>query len=118
MNIEIKNEEIVKVINALAEEQDKSVNEVIEELLSYAVNDGLTVLLMKRIEFAIIDEIIPKIDAAVVNSFAVRHQVLNMHADILQNPERAEAISKQASEIGHEIVFGSQEDNEEEEENV
>ena len=117
MTIEIKNEEIIKVIEALAQEQEKSANEVIEELLGYAVNNGLTVLLMKRIEYALIDEIIPKIDAAVVNSFAVRHQVMNMHADILQNPERAEAISKQASEIGHEIVFGSQDD-EEEEENV
>jgi len=113
MKIEIKNDELVKAIEALAQEQDKSTEEVATELLSYAVGDGMTVLLMKRIEYAIIDEIIPKIDAAVVNSFAMRHQVLNMHADILQSPERAEVISKQASEIAQEIVFGSE--NEEEE---
>lgn len=116
MNITIKNEEIAKTIEALAQEQDKSAEEVAEELLGYAVGDGLAVLLMKRIEYALIDEIIPKIDAAVVNSFAMRHQVLNMHADILQSPERAEAISKQASEIGHELVFGK--DESEEVENV
>ena len=114
MKIEIKNDELVKAIEALAQEQDKSAEEVAEELLGYAVGDGLAVLLMKRIEYAIIDEIIPKIDAAVVNSFAVRHQVLNMHADILQSPERAEAISKQASEIAQEIVFGNKDEEEEE----
>lgn len=110
MNIEIKDEELVKAIETLAQEQGKEVNETIEELLSFAVNNGLSVLLLKRLEYAIVEELIPKIDTALVNTYAARHQVLNMHADILQSPERAEAINQTAGEIGQEIVFGDEEE--------
>ncbi len=114
MNVEIRDEELIKAIEALAEEQGKDINETAEELLTFAVNNGLSVLLLKRLEYAIVEEIIPKIDTALVNTYAIRHQVLNMHADILQSPERAEAINQAAGEIGQEIVFANEEDEEEE----
>lgn len=110
MNIEVKDEELIKVIEGLAKEQGKEVNETAEELLSFSINNGLSVLLLKRLEYAIVEEIIPKIDTTLVNTYATRHQILNMHADILQSPERAEAINTAAGEIGQELVFGGEDE--------
>jgi len=106
MEISIKNKELIKAVEDLANEQGKNVDEVAEEMLTYSVNNGIAVLLMQRIEYAIVDQIIPKLDATLANTFAARHQIANLHADISQSPDRAEAINMQASEIAQNLVFG------------
>jgi len=108
MQIEIKNEELIKAVEDLANEQGKNVDAVAEELLTYSLNNGIAVLLMKRIEYAIVDQILPKIDTTLANTFAARHQIANLHADISQSPDRAEAINMQASEIAQNLVFGEE----------
>ncbi|WOE70131.1 hypothetical protein RZR97_00785 [Hydrogenimonas thermophila] len=107
MLVEIKNKEMVKHLKKLAEEEGVDVNELVTDLLAFSMDHAIATLAMRRIEYALINEIIPSIKSAEVNIFAARNQITNMHADILEDPDRALAISEEAGKIGEEVAFGN-----------
>ncbi|SFP02287.1 hypothetical protein [Hydrogenimonas thermophila] len=105
MLIEIKNKEMVKHLKKLAEEEGVEVNDIVNDLLAFSMDNAIATLAMRRIEYALINEIIPSIKSAQVNIYAARNQITNMHADILEDADRALAISQEAGKLGEEVVF-------------
>jgi len=110
MIIKIENEELVKALENVAENEGKDVNEIAEELLGFSIDNAIATLAMRRLEFAIVDTMIPILKDIQVNTYAARHQVTNMHADILEEPERAIKISEEATTIGQKIAFEDEEE--------
>ena len=105
MLIEIKNPDLEKGLQAIAEQENRDINEVATELLSFSLDNAIATLAMRRIEYALVNEIIPSIKNIEVNTYAARHQITNVHADILENPDRAIAINSEATDLATKIVF-------------
>ena len=107
MVVEIR-EDLLEAIERASSETGQSVDEFVNGLLQYSFDNGLAVLQMTRVEELLTREILPRLMTVQTSQFAIRHQITNIHADILDGPERAIAISKEASDIGHEMIFGQE----------
>jgi len=114
MTIQISNEDLAKGLKELADKEGVEVDQLVNDLLAFSLDNAIATLAMRRIEFQLNDlyRVIKDIE---INSYAVRHQVLNMHADILENPDRAIAINEEAGKIGHQMAF-EEEENEDDDE--
>ena len=113
MIVEIKNEELAKTLKEVAYKEEISVDELVEQLLSFSLDHSISTLALKRIEFLLVNEIIPTVTNTQLNTLATRHQITNMHADILEDEERAFGIAKEATDLAFKSIF----ENEEGEEN-
>ena len=109
MKVEL-NEQVSEAVVKAAEENNMSTEEFVNGLLHYSFDNGLAVLQMAKVEELLTREFLPRMMKLEMNSFATRHQILNLHADISDGPERAEAIAKEANEIGYSVVFEEEED--------
>lgn len=103
-------ETLVEAIEKMAATTGQTVEEFVNGLLEYSFDNGLAVLQMARVEELLTREILPRLMNMQSSQFAVRHQITNLHADILDGPQRAIAISKEASDIGHQMVFDNDEE--------
>jgi len=54
----------------------------------------------------------PALTNTQLNTLAARHQITNMHADILEDEERAFAIAKEATDLAYKSIFEEEEENE------
>lgn len=105
MEVVIK-DEIVEAIEKVVAETGESVEEFVNGIITYSFDNGLAVLQMQKMEELLTREILPRIMNIESNEYAVRHQVTNIHNDILDGSERAVVIAKEASEIGEKLAFG------------
>jgi len=109
MKIEL-NEQVSEAVSKAAEDNSMSTDEFVNGLIHHSFDNGLAILQMAKVEELLTREILPRIMKLEMNSFATRHQVLNLHADISDGPERAEAIAKEANDIGYSVVFEDAQD--------
>lgn len=107
MVVEIR-EDLLNAIEHASSESGQTVEDFVNGLLQYSFDNGLAVLQMTRVEELLTREILPRLMSVQTAQFATRHQITNIHADILDGPERAIAISKEASDIGYEMVYGQE----------
>ncbi len=114
MIVEIKNEELAKTLKEVSYKEEVSVDKLVEDLLSFSLDHSISTLALKRIEFLLVNEIIPAVTNTQLNALAARHQITNMHADILEDEERAFAIAKEATDLAYRSIF--EEEGEEDEE--
>ena len=105
MIVEIKNEDLEKALKEIAYKENVSVDKLVEDLLTFNLDHSLATLAMKRIEFVLVNEIIPAVTNTQLNALAARHQITNMHADILEDEERAFAIAKEATDLAYKSIF-------------
>ncbi len=105
MKIEVNNEELAKAIYNLADQEGMDVNAYCEDLFAFHLDHGIATMAMRRIENTLVDDILPALQNSQVNGYAVRHQIVNLHADILNDPNRAIDISDQGTEVGNSAVF-------------
>ena len=115
MIVEIKNEELAKTLKEVAYKEELSVDELVEQLLTFSLDHTISTLALKRIEYLLVNEIIPALTNTQLNTLAARHQITNLHADILEDEERAFAIAKEATELASKAIF--EEEGEENDEN-
>ncbi|WP_331775019.1 hypothetical protein [Sulfurospirillum sp. 1612] len=109
--MEVKLSEAVSTAVAqAAQENNMSVDEFVNGLIEYSFDNGLAVLQMSRVEAMLTNEILPRVMNLQMNQYAVRHQVMTLHADISDGPERAIAIAKEANDIGYDTVFQDDKD--------
>ena len=113
MRIEL-NDEVSQAVAKVAKDNQMSVDEFVNGLIEYSFDNGLAVLQMARVEAMLTEEILPRLMDIEVNQLATRHQVMNLHADISDGPERAIAIAREANDIAHKTVFEEEEDNSDE----
>jgi len=111
MKVEL-NKQIADAVVKAAEENGVTVEEFVNGLLHYSFDSGLAIFHIGKVEELLAREILPRIMKLEMNSFATRHQILNLHADISDGPERAEAIAKEANEIAYSVVFEEDENEE------
>jgi len=112
MIVEIKNEELAKTLKEIAYQERISVDKLVEDLLTFSLDHSISTLALRRIEFLLVNEIMPSLTNTQLNTLATRHQITNMHADILENEERAFAITKEATNLAYETIFEKGEENE------
>jgi len=105
MIVEIKNEELSKTLKEVAYKEEISVDELVEQLLTFSLDHSISTLALKRIEYLLINEIMPSLTNTQLNALSARHQITNMHADILEDEERAFAIAKEATDLAYKTVF-------------
>ena len=105
MIVEIKNEELAKSLKEIAYKENISVDELVEQLLTFSLDHSISTLALKRIEYLLVNEIMPSLTNTQLNTLATRHQVTNMHADILEDEERAFAIAKEATDLASQALF-------------
>jgi len=117
MIVEIKNEELEKALKNVAYKEGISVDELVEYLLTFSLDNSLATLAMKRIEFMLVNEIMPALTNTQLNVLAARHQITNIHADILENEDRAFAIAKEATDLAFKSIFENEEGEENEKSN-
>ncbi len=110
MIVEIKNEELAKTLKEIALKEEINVDELVEQLVTFSLDTSISTLALKRIELLLTTQILPAITNTQLNTLATRHQVTNMHADILENEERAFAIAKEATELAYKSIFVEEEE--------
>ena len=115
MIVEIKNEELAKTLKEVAYQEEISVDKLVEDLLTFSLDPSISTLALKRIEYLLVNEIMPSLTNTQLNTLAARHQITNMHADILENEERAFAIANEATDLASQTIF--EEEGEEDENN-
>ena len=104
MKIEL-NKTVVEAVTKAAADNGMSEDEFVNGLIEYSFDNGLAVLQMARVEEMLTSEILPRLMNLQVGDLSRRYQILNLHADISDGPERAEAILKEGQEIAYETVF-------------
>jgi len=114
MIVEIKNEDLTKTLKEVAYQENVSIDKLVEDLLIFSLDHSISTLALKRIEFMLVNEIMPALTNTQLNTLAARHQITNMHADILEDEERAFAIAKEATDLAYKTIF---EEGEEDEDN-
>ena len=112
MIVEIKNEELTKTLKEVAYKEEVSVDKLVEDLLIFSLDHSISTLALKRIEFLLVNEIMPSLTNTQLNTLATRHQLTNMHADILEDEERAFAIAKEATDLAYKAIFEEGEEDE------
>jgi len=112
MIVEIKNEELAKTLKEVAYQEGISIDKLVENLLTFSLDHSISTLALKRIEFLLINEIMPALTNTQLNTLAARHQITNMHADILEDEERAFAIAREATDLAYKSIFEEEEEDE------
>jgi len=115
MIVEIKNKELAKTLKEVAYKEEVSIDKLVEDLLTFSLDHSISTLALKRIEYLLVNEIMPSLTNTQLNTLAARHQIANMHADILEDEERAFAIAKEATDLASQTIF--EEEGEEDENN-
>ena len=105
MIVEIKNEKLTKTLKEVAYQENVSIDKLVEDLLIFSLDHSISTLALKRIEFMLVNEIMPALTNTQLNTLATRHQITNMHADILEDEERAFAIAKEATDLAYKTIF-------------
>jgi len=93
---------IDKTLQPAIEEQAKmegiTPEELVNHILAFSLDTALCTISAKRIEALLIEEILPRLINVQTNTLAARHQILNLHADIAKDRNRAVVIAKDATE--------------------
>jgi len=113
MIVEIKNEELAKILKEVAYKEEISIDKLVEDLLAFSLDHSISTLALKRIEYLLINEIMPSLTNTQLNTLAARHQITNMHADILEDEERAFAIAKEATDLASQVIFSEEREEDE-----
>jgi len=108
MIVEIKNEELARTLKEIAYQENMSVDKLVEDLLTFSLDHSISTLALKRIEFLLVNEIMPSLTNTQLNTLSARHQITNMHADILEDEERAFAIAKEATDLASQVIFSEE----------
>lgn len=116
LDIKIENTDLQIALTNGSEAAGMSVNDYALTMLTYSFNTSNATLAVENLSNFIANDLMSRIMELQINSYAVRHQVTNLHADLLGDKEqRALDIAVEANIIAEEAVFGTVENNEEEE---
>ncbi len=109
MKIEIKEEFISAVLEA-AELQGITADELVNNIVVFSLNTYVAAEQASKTLYLIENEILVRLANLEVGNIATRHQVTNLHADVLENSDRALVIADEATQIGLKTVFSNDEE--------
>lgn len=90
-----------------AEAANMSINDYALTMLTYSFNTSNATLAVENLSNFLINELHQRLIEIQINSYATRHQVTNLHADLLGDKEqRALDIAAEANILAEDAVFG------------
>lgn len=93
-----------------AEAANMSVNDYALTMLTYSFNTNNATLAVENLSNYLVNELHQRIVEIQINSYATRHQVTNLHADLLGDKEqRALDIAAEANILAERAVFTADE---------
>lgn len=99
----------VALVNG-AEAANMSVNNYALTMLVYSFNTSNATLAVENLSNYLVNELQQRLIEIQINSYAVRHQVTNLHADLLGDKEqRALDIAAEANILAEKAVFEADE---------
>lgn len=106
--IKIENEELQKYLQDQAAAFGVDIDEFLSASIGSIARVGALEERLMRIEMFLSLEVAPKLDENLVNSLAARYHVMNLHADMLDDSERVEALGEQARQKCEKLVYGKE----------
>jgi hypothetical protein len=89
-----------------AEAAGMEVNEFAKTMLSYSFNTSQAMLGVQQAATFLEGTLLQKLTEIQINSYALRHQVTNLHADLLgEHEQRALDIAVEANELASEAAL-------------
>jgi len=99
------NKELEKILNEAAQSQHQTVDEMVNNILVFSLNTYIAVAQANKTLSVLETEVLPRLANIEVGNIAIRHQVTNFHADVLENSDRALMIAEEATNIGKKTVL-------------
>lgn len=99
------NKELEKIVNEAAQSQQQTVDEMVNNILTFSLNTYIAVAQANKTLSVLETEVLPRLANIEVGNIAIRHQVTNFHADVLENSDRALMIAEEATNIGKKTVL-------------
>lgn len=99
------NKELEKILNEAAQSQHQTVDEMVNNILTFSLNTYIAVAQANKTLSVLETEVLPRLANIEVGNIAIRHQVTNFHADVLENSDRALLIAEEATNIGKKTVL-------------
>jgi hypothetical protein len=99
------NKELEKILNEAAQSQHQTVDEMVNNILTFSLNTYIAVAQANKTLSVLETEVLPRLANIEVGNIAIRHQVTNFHADVLENSDRALMIAEEATNIGKKTVL-------------
>lgn len=91
-----------------AEAANMSVNDYALTMLVYSFNTSNATLAVENLSNYLVNELHQRLIEIQINSYAVRHQITNLHADLLGDKEqRALDIAAEANILAEQAVFAA-----------
>lgn len=107
LELTIDSIELQVALNNGAEAANMSVNDYALTMLTYSFNTSNATLAVENLSNFLVNELQHRLIEIQLNSFATRHQVTNLHADLLGDKEqRALDIATEANTLAEDAVFG------------
>ncbi len=84
--------------------------EFVENLLNYSFNTSAALLAVDQLTNLVNGELMERMMQTQLNTYAMRHQITNLHADLLgEKDERALEIAAEANVLAEKAIFDSEE---------
>lgn len=109
LEITVENIDLQVALTQGAEAAGMSVNEYAKVMLEYSFNSAQAMLGVQQMAQFLETTILQKLEEIQINSYATRHQITNLHADLLGDQEqRALDIATEANILATEAVYEPQ----------
>jgi len=113
LEFKIENIEFQEALTTGAEVAGLSINDYARTMLEYSFNSSQAMLGVQQVAGFLQTTILQKLEEIQINSYASRHQITNLHADLLgENEQRALDIATEANELANNTLYGVEEEEE------
>lgn len=106
LELEIREPAMQIAIKDGAEAAGMDETEFVMNLLNYSFNTSAALLAVEQLTNIVNGELMERVIQNQLNTYAMRHQITNLHADLLgENDERALEIAAEANVLAEQAVF-------------
>jgi len=110
LELKIEDVELQKALKIGAEQANMDINDYALTMLTYSFNTSSAILTTEKLIGILEGDFLERLMTIQMNSFATRHQITNLHADLLgDNEQRALDIAAEANEIAEQSLNDDEE---------
>lgn len=100
-------DENAKILEEGAKVSGIDIKSFTENLIKVSINQTIAATQMAILLELLQNEVLPRLINVEIGSVATRHQVTNLHCDILEDADRGLAIADEATAIARNIILGA-----------
>jgi len=106
IELTIENEDLQLGIKNGAEAAKMSIEDFTAQILEYSFNTSISTMAVDRLASILDGEFMERLIQIQINSYATRHQITNLHADLLgENEDRALEIAAEANSLAENAIY-------------